>query len=224
MNYWKRNTGKKGNFLPLKIQSLHPAVSENVLLQWWKCHVITVWSHCIGQTCLELIGPFDTPSVHSQLCRNTAVGRGPQHSVHLAELNFSQLNRGLLVFSLVVCLFTLVYDRLPGKGKIGGLLCKERKAATTYLRYEDVAGELRPQIWAAQWKLIYFWLPFQPKNGESFWGKKFSWELLSKQMLWCFCICNEIKIRSVCLFLFPFSLMLSFWHVKIKHLTYQVEY
>lgn len=84
------------------------------------------------------------------------MGRGPQHSVHLAELNFSQLNRGLLVFSLVVCLFTLVYDRLPGKGKIGGLLCKERKATTTYLRYEDVAGELRPQIWAAQCKLIYF--------------------------------------------------------------------
>lgn len=46
--YWKeigKKLGRRKTFLPLKIQSLYPAVSENVLLQWWKwwkCHMISM--------------------------------------------------------------------------------------------------------------------------------------------------------------------------------------
>lgn len=117
------------------------------------------------------------------------MGRVSQHSVHLrilAQLDLNQLHRGLLVFSLVVCLFRLVCDCPPGKGKIGmrwiALQGEGRKAAT-YLRYEDVAGELRPQMWAVQCKLMYFDSPFSQGSVKASGEKMLSWELLSKQML-----------------------------------------
>lgn len=117
------------------------------------------------------------------------MGRVSQHSVHLrilAQLDLNQLHRGLLVFSLVVCLFRLVCDCPPGKGKIAmrwiALQGEGRKAAT-YLRYEDVAGELRPQMWAVQCKLMYFDSPFSQGSVKASGEKMLSWELLSKQML-----------------------------------------
>lgn len=59
----------------------------------------------------------------------------------------------------------------------------EGRKAATYLRYEDVAGELRPQIWAVQCKLMYFDSPFSQGSVKASGEKMLSWELLSRQML-----------------------------------------